>query len=62
MGVTYKQIEEVIETGETEETAKKIIIDRFEKSKHKRRVAPTYTFRRKNYLLEMEEEVKNKNG
>lgn len=53
MGVKYSQIEEMIETGETAEGAKEIILRKFETSKHKRAVLPTYKFERKNYLLEM---------
>lgn len=55
LGVTYKQISEMIETGETEENAKNIIIEKFKASSHKRKNIPKYTFERKNYLLEMEE-------
>ena len=55
LGVTYKQIAEMIETGETEGEAKSIIIEKFRTSSHKRRNVPKYTFKRKNYLLEMEE-------
>lgn len=51
MGVTYKQIEEMIETGQTEEEAKERIINMFNNSKHKRTSIPIYTFDRKNYLL-----------
>lgn len=57
LGVTYKQIEEMIETGKTEENAQKIILQKFESSKHKRKNIPKYYFDRKNYLLE--EDVKN---
>ena len=36
MGVTYKQISEVIETGNTEENAKIKVIEMYKKSMHKR--------------------------
>lgn len=51
MGVTYQQIEEMIETGETEENAKREIIKKYNASKHKREKTPCYTFERKNYLM-----------
>ena len=35
---------------------RKKILEKFEKSKHKREKVPTYTFSRKNYLLEKGEE------
>ncbi len=54
LGVTYKQIEEMIETGDTEEKAKEIILKKYRASAHKRRTIPKYEFGRKNYLLEME--------
>ena len=50
LGVTYKQIAEMIETGETEETAKQEIQKRYEASKHKRSLVPVYNFERKNFL------------
>lgn len=53
MGIQYHQIEEMIETGTTEEKAKEEIIKRYQSSKHKRRTVPIYTFERKNYLLEL---------
>lgn len=53
MGIQYKQIEEMIETGTTEEKAKQEIIKKYQNSKHKRRTVPIYTFERKNYLLEL---------
>lgn len=53
MGIQYKQIEEMIETGSTEEKAKQVIIKKYQNSKHKRRTVPIYTFERKNYLLEL---------
>ncbi len=52
MGITYKQISEVIETGKTEsKKAQDEIIRRFKASSHKRRLVPIYTFERKNFLL-----------
>lgn len=53
MGIQYSQIEEMIETGTTDEKAKQEIIRRYQSSKHKRRIVPIYTFERKNYLLEL---------
>ena len=53
MGIQYSQVAEMIETGTTDETAKKEIIIRYQSSKHKRRTVPIYTFERKNYLLEL---------
>ncbi|MCI8637210.1 MAG: NAD(+) synthase [Clostridia bacterium] len=50
MGITYKQITQMIETGNTEEQAKRKILDMFQKSKHKREPAPIYKFKRKNLL------------
>ncbi len=50
MGIKYSQIAEMIETGNTEENVKKEILKRYEASKHKRELVPTYTFERKNYL------------
>lgn len=50
LGVKYKQIEEMIETGETEEKAKEIIVRKFNSSKHKREPIPTFSFNRKNCL------------
>lgn len=52
MGVTYQQITEMIETGNTEKEAKQKILKKFEASKHKREAIPVYTFKRKNYLNE----------
>ena len=52
MGIKYSQIEEMIETGNTDENAKENILRRFNSSKHKRSLVPTYKFDRKNYLLE----------
>lgn len=50
MGITYHQIAEMIETGNTDEFAKQEILKRFENSKHKRETVPVYTFERKNFL------------
>lgn len=50
MGIKYSQISEMIETGKTEETAKQKIIKKYQNTKHKRTLVPTYTFERKNYL------------
>lgn len=50
MGITYKQITQMIETGNTEEQAKEKILEKYKKSKHKRELAPIYKFERKNYL------------
>lgn len=48
MGVTYKEIEEMIETGETSSEASKAkILEMHEKSAHKRDFPPIYTFERK---------------
>lgn len=50
MGVTYKQIEQYIETGKTDEYAMQII-ERLNKStKHKRTSIPTYIFERTKFL------------
>ncbi len=56
MGVTYKQIEEMIEKGDTEEAAKVKIIKMYKKTMHKRRKVPVYKIDRKNYLTEMGED------
>lgn len=51
MGITYRQIEEMLETGHTDdEVAKQEILNRFQSSKHKRELVPVYTFERKNFL------------
>lgn len=52
MGIKYSQIEEMIETGRTEEKAKEIIRRRYESSKHKRDIVPIYRFERNNFLKE----------
>jgi len=51
MGITYKHISELIETGKTDEVAQKEIIKRFNNSKHKRQVVPVYRFERDNFLI-----------
>lgn len=51
MGITYNQIEEMIENGEVGENAKLEIIRRYKNSKHKRELVPIYKFDRKNMLL-----------
>ena len=51
MGIKYSQIEEMIETGTTDEVVKEKILKRFNASMHKRNLVPTYKFNRKNYLL-----------
>ena len=56
LGVTYKQISEMIELGDTESSAKAKILEKFRNSEHKRNLVPCYTFERKNYLKEV---VKN---
>lgn len=49
MGVTYKEIEEMIETGETaREASKAKILEMHEKSAHKRAFPPVYCFEREN--------------
>lgn len=53
LGVSYAQIEEMIETGTTEEYAKEIILRKFNSSRHKRTLVPTYQFERQNHLLEI---------
>ena len=53
MGVTYKQIAEMIETGKTDKNAEKEIIKRFNNSKHKRQGVSVYKFDRKNFLNEI---------
>lgn len=50
LGVKYLQVEEMIETGNTDEYAKNIIIEKFKTSKHKRETIPTFKFNRTNYL------------
>ena len=59
MGIRYSQIAEIIETGETEEDAKKEILKRYNASKHKRELVPVYTFERKNYLKDLGEKNKS---
>lgn len=50
MGVTYKQIEEYIETGKTNSEAMSVIERLNKSSMHKRKSIQTYTFERTNYL------------
>ena len=50
LGVKYAQIDEMIEKGQTEEKAQKIIIEKYNKSKHKRTPIPTFSFNRINCL------------
>lgn len=51
MGVTYRQIGEMIETGNTDdEKAKQEILKRFQSSKHKREPIPVYPFERKRFF------------
>ena len=50
MGIQYRQIEEMIETGNTEEKAKQEILRRYRSSQHKRNLVPIYEFERKNFL------------
>ncbi len=54
MEVKYSEIEEMIETGNTNKEAKEKILEMFEASNHKREKVPIYTFERKNYLIEKE--------
>ena len=54
LGVKYAQIEEMIETGTTEESAKEIILQKYKASRHKRTLVPTYQFERTNYLLNLD--------
>ena len=51
LGLTYKQIAEYIETGKTEPEAMEKIKQKYESSKHKRKLVPTYEFERENYCL-----------
>ena len=50
MGIQYRQIEEMIETGNTEEKAKQEILRRYRSSEHKRNLVPIYEFERKNFF------------
>lgn len=52
MGITYHQIAQMIETGETEEEAKEKIVKRYQDSKHKRKNVPVYPVDRRNFLKE----------
>ena len=51
MGITYCQITQMIETGNTQTEAKQEILRRFQNSKHKREKIPVYRFERKNFLM-----------
>lgn len=51
MGIKYSQIAEMIDTGNTNESAKQEILKRFQSSKHKRKLVPIYMFERKNFLI-----------
>lgn len=53
MGITYQEISQMIETGETNEQAKKEIIKRFQTSMHKREPIPVYKFERRNFLQDI---------
>ncbi len=55
LGVKYTQIAEMIETGVTEEKVKRIIIEKYNNSRHKRIPIPTFSFNRKNYLYNEKE-------
>ena len=50
LGVKYSQIEEMLETGNTQDNAKEIILKKFATSQHKRNLVPTYKFDRINYF------------
>ena len=52
LGVTYLQIAEMIETGNTNKEAEKIIMQKYNASKHKREPIPVFAFKRKNFLVE----------
>ena len=52
MGVTYKEIAEMIETGKTNKDAQDKIIKMYKASMHKRRKIPVYEFERKNFLVD----------
>ena len=54
MGITYQQIAEYIETGNTDEQVKEKIQQRYENSKHKREEIPMYKIKRINYLEKKE--------
>ena len=51
LGIKYSQIAEMIETGHTDEEAEKIIIQKYNNSKHKREPIPIFEFERKNHLI-----------
>lgn len=48
MGIKYSEIEEMIETGNTNEKSKDKILKMYENSRHKREKSPTYKFERIN--------------
>ncbi len=50
MGITYDQITQMIQTGQTDETAKQEILKRVRNSKHKKNSVPVYIFKRNNFL------------
>lgn len=50
MGIKYAEIEEMIETGSTNEKAKEKILKMYNNSKHKREKASIYKFERTNML------------
>lgn len=52
MGVTYKEISDMIEIGKTNKEAMEKIVKMYEASKHKRASIPVYKFDRRNYLVE----------
>lgn len=52
MGITYHQIAQMIETGDTEEIAKQEIVRRYQSSQHKRKKVPIYPIDRRNFLDE----------
>lgn len=54
MGITYHQITQMIETKNTQDTAKQEILRRFQNTKHKREAIPVYYFERKNFFLEQQ--------
>lgn len=55
MGVKYSEIEEMINTGETNPEAKEKILKMFENSRHKRNKIPVYNYERKNYFKDRKE-------
>lgn len=57
MGIKYSQIEEMIETGKTNDLAQKEILKKYQSSIHKRKPIPIYRFKRKNFLTSNREDV-----